>query len=227
VALPHPWQALLVFACVQIPLALWGKVLRRFIKTCGLLILPFIISLVFIRGFFTPGGTTLLQLGPFALTSAGLAVAFNFASRILLAMSAMILALFVTRPDHIAQALAEAGLPRQLAYIFVTTLQLIPRFQEKAQTILDAQQARGLEVEGNLLHRAKILFPLVTPLILGSILDIDERAMALEARAFNHAGEKSHFVDLMDSRRQATLRWALALATGGLIVWRLWAVLAA
>jgi hypothetical protein len=31
----------------------------------------------------------------------------------------------------------------------------------------------------------------------------------------------------MDSRRQATLRWALALATGGLIVWRLWAVLAA
>jgi energy-coupling factor transport system permease protein len=106
-------------------------------------------------------------------------------------------------------ALIERGLPRSIAYIILTSLQIIPRFQGKAQLILDAQHARGLDTEGTLIHRTRMLVPLIAPLILSSLLDLDERAIALEARAFNRSGPKTSLISLEDSPLQGIARWSL------------------
>jgi energy-coupling factor transport system permease protein len=130
--------------------------------------------------------------------------------------------MFFTRPDHLMQALTDSGLPHQLGYVVVTTMQLIPRFQSKAQKIISAQQSRGLETGGSLLHRARMLLPLVAPLILGSIIDIEERAIALEARAFAREGERTSLYSLHDSRAQTTLRYGLLAFMLILPVLRVW-----
>jgi energy-coupling factor transport system permease protein len=120
-------------------------------------------------------------------------------------------------------SLSQRGVPKSLTYIILATLQLIPRFQDKATTILDAQRARGLETEGSLLQRARALLPMVKPLVLGSILDIEERAIALEARAFGRSGPKTSLLVLADSSVQAAMRWLLLVAAVAVVAARfLW-----
>ena len=129
-----------------------------------------------------------------------------------------------TRPDQLMLALTNAGLPGSLAYIVLTAIQIFPRFQERAQVILEAQQARGLEINVNIFKRIRLLVPLLGPLVLSSIVDVEERAMALEARAFSRAGKKTSLLVLKDSGWQRTTRWCLVLLMIALIGFRVWQV---
>ena len=49
-------------------------------------------------------------------------------------------------------------------------------------TITDAQRSRGLETEGSLLTRAKAFLPLISPVVMSSLINTRERAVALEVR---------------------------------------------
>lgn len=211
-ALPNTWLVAAYYFVILLPIAIWGQLGKRFMATCAKIIWPFVLSLFPIQGFFGNGTTILYQVGKFSLKLEGILIAADYSVRILLGIGAAMILMFVTRPDHLMQGLTERGFSHKLGYIVVTTLQIIPRFQDKAQMILNAQRSRGMETEGPVIHRARMLFPLISPLILGSIIDIDERAIALEARAFNHPGIKTNLSILVDSGRQKTLRRILLLA---------------
>ena len=49
---------------------------------------------------------------------------------------------------------------------------MVPRMQSRANSILEAQQARGLRIEGSLARRVKALIPLIGPVLLGSLIII-------------------------------------------------------
>ena len=134
--LPNLWLVLGVFVVGLVPLAAWGKVFKPFLKSSTLLIWPFALSLFLIQGFFTPGENILLTIGPLALKAEGIWLAAKFTARILVWLGAATLLMIVTRPDMLMLALIERGLPRQIAYIILTSLQIVPRFQGKAQVIL-------------------------------------------------------------------------------------------
>ncbi|MEJ2568971.1 MAG: energy-coupling factor transporter transmembrane component T [Anaerolineales bacterium] len=153
--LSNVWWLLALYAVGLLPLAFWGQVFRPFIKSNALLIWPFALSLFLIQGFFARGTHVLLQLGPLSLKEEGLWLAAHFTARLLVWLGAAVLMMIVTRPDKLMLALIERGMPRQIAYIILAALQIIPRFQDKAQGILDAQRSRGLETEGSLIHRMR------------------------------------------------------------------------
>jgi energy-coupling factor transport system permease protein len=205
----YPW-VLGFYGIVLLPLAGLGKILRPFLRTSLLIIWPFALSLFIIQGLFTPG-EILVQWGILSVKREGLLIAARYSARLLVWLGAVLHLMLVTRPDRLMLALTEIGLPRQIAYIVLSALQIIPRFQGRAQVILDAQRSRGLETEGNLLHRLRMLLPLVAPLILSSILELDERAIALEARGFSRQGIRTSYVRLIDSRPQKLLRWCLLI----------------
>jgi len=215
--LPNLWWLLALYILGLLPLAACGRVFQPFLKSNALLIWPFALSLFLIQGFFAHGEHVLLQLGPLSLKEEGLWLAAHFTVRLLVWLGAATLMMIVTRPDKLMLALIERGMPRQIAYIILTALQIIPRFQDKAQGILDAQRSRGLETEGSLIHRLRMLVPLVAPLILGSILELDERAIALEARAFSRHGPRTSLTELADSKSQSVLRWVCLLVMLALI----------
>jgi energy-coupling factor transport system permease protein len=209
--LPSIGLVLGIYVLGLIPLAIWGNVLKSFLKSSTYLIWPFALSLFLIQGFFTPGEHVLLQVGPLGLKAEGVWLAAKFTARILVWLGSATLLMIVTRPDRLMLALSERGLPRQIAYIVLTSLQIIPRFQAKAQIILDAQRSRGVETEGTIIHRLRMLIPLVVPLILSSILELEERAIALEARAFNRQGPRTSLTILNDTPLQTTFRWIIFL----------------
>ncbi len=211
---------LAVYVLILIPLAAWGRVLPSFLRTCARVVWPFALSLFPIQGFFAQGTHVLLTLGPFSLKAEGLWIAAILTSRLLVGLGAATLLMLTTRPDHLMQSLVQRGLPGQLAYIVVTALQIIPGFQARAQSILDSQRSRGLETEGGLVRRVRALAPLVSPLLLGSLMDLEERAIALEARAFSRQGKKTSWTELRDGRAEPAARILLVVLMLGLIVLR-------
>jgi len=221
-ALPGLDWLLAAYFFLLLPLAGWGQVTAPFLRSSWAVITPFVISLSLIQGFFTGGETVLFSLGRFAFTFEGWLAGLTVAARILVALGGALLLTLTTRPDALMQALTQRGLPNSLAYIVLSSIQIFPRFQDRAQLILQAQQARGLETGGNLVRRLKLLVPLSGPLILSSIVDVEERAMALEARGFSRPGRKTSLLVLRDSQAQRLLRFVLLLLGLGLITLRVW-----
>jgi energy-coupling factor transport system permease protein len=224
-ALPTTALILLVFPVVLVPLAALARRLGAFLLTCLRLMWPFVLSLVLIQGFFTGGPTVLLRIGPLRFTLEGLQLALRFSSRLLIGLGAATLLMMIVRPDELMRGLVEHGLPNQIAYIIAAALQIVPTFQVRARAILDAQRSRGLETEGPITVRVRALAPLVGPLILSSLMEIEERAIALEARAFNRPGRRTSMVSLRDSKLQSAARWlmlllGLTVVAARLVAWR-------
>lgn len=221
-ALPGPWGPYAVFILLVAPLAAWAKVLPQLLSSALKIALPFAISVFLIQGLFWTNGTPVLELGPLSFKREGLLFAVQSTGRILTVVSSFLLLTLTVRPDTLMIALDQRGAPKAVTYIVLATIQIVPRFRAKANTILDAQRARGLETEGGVGRRVKALLPLVVPLVLSSIIDIEERAMSLEARAFARHGPKTSLLILRDSGRQRLARWLLVLAMAGAVAAGIW-----
>ena len=224
--LPGIWLTYAVFGLFIVPLAALAGILPSFLRAVFKTALPIVISLFLVQGLFWPGGTPILELGPLSVKQEGIEFAIRSTGRLLTVVSSFLLLTFTTRPDGLMLALRERGFPKSIAYITLATLQIVPRFQAKANTILDAQRSRGLETEGNLWVRSKALLPLIQPLMLGSIVDIEERAIALEVRAFGRNGPKTSLLVLHDTTFQRVIRWLLLLGALGVAGWRIYLWLA-
>ena len=123
------------------------------LRTALKIALPFAISVFLIQGLFWTNGTPVVHLGPLSLKAEGLLFAVQSTGRILAVVGSFLLLSLTTRPDALMIALDQRGAPKALTYIVLATIQIAPRFQAKANTILDAQRARGLETEGSVGRR--------------------------------------------------------------------------
>jgi len=221
-----PWPGTYVlFIALILPLALAGRILKPFLVALFKLITPFAVPMILIQGLFWTGGTPVIGEGPLSLKAEGLLFSAASIGRILILASSFLLLSLSTRTDILMRDLVQRGLPNQLLYIVVTSLQILPRLQARARTILDAQRSRGLETEGNLFHRLRAVVPLVGPLLLSSLIDVEERALALEGRAFNRPGPRTSLIEISDTRREALARIGLSVATVVIFVIRIaWAL---
>jgi energy-coupling factor transport system permease protein len=90
-----------------------------------------------------------------------------------------------TSPDHLGLALEQSHIPYEFCFAFTTAVRFVPVLAEEAQTIMDAQKARGLELEkGNFLKRIRNYIPILIPLIISAIRRSLELAEAMESRAW-------------------------------------------
>lgn len=170
-------------------------------------------SILIVNAFFYPGATErLVELGPFVLTREGLAFGLISAGRILVAFLASVLFLFTTLADDLLEALVARGASHRIAFVILSAVQLVPRMQTRAASILDAQQARGLAIEGSFGRRVRALVPLIGPVLLGSLIDVRERTFALEARGFGARPGRTAYRLVADPASDRWLRPALLLA---------------
>ncbi len=220
---PGYWLPTVLFAGVLLPLALRGSVARPLFSRSLKLLAPLVFMLFFVHGFFSPqAATPLFHLGPLTFSREGGRYAYLVASRLLVIISASMLFLLTTHPARLMAALSQRGLPPALAYIISSSLQIIPHMQASARAIMEAQRARGLETEGSLLRRARALPPLLAPLVLGALAEAEDRAIALEARAFRAPGHKTIWRSPPDSVAERGLRRGLLLLTLALLGVNLW-----
>ena len=220
---PWYWTALALVFVVVIPLSFVGKVQREYFWTALRLLVPVAGFIFVMQALFLPLGTReIFRWWIFHPTYESLAQGFLTAIRIFAMVSAFILFLLSTHPSELMSDLTRRGLPGQFAYVIVSTLQIIPQMQAKAQTIIAAQRSRGLDTEGSYTKRVGALIPLVGPLVFGSLVEVEERAIAIEARGFTSTRRKTFLREIPDTATDKILRWVLVGLVFMVIVAKLW-----
>jgi energy-coupling factor transport system permease protein len=111
-----------------------------------------------------------------------------------------------TSPDHLGLALEQTRMPYEFCFAFTTAVRFVPVLAEEAQTIMDAQKARGLELErGNFLKRIRNYIPILIPLIVSAIRRSLELAEAMESRAWGAAKKRTNLYVLKMHRNDFVL----------------------
>jgi energy-coupling factor transport system permease protein len=214
------WPLVIVVVAVIVPAVIAG-VLPTLLRFSLLFSLPIALSALLINLFFFPGGqTVLLQIGPITATAEGLAFAIEILARIAAISGAVTLFYLTTKPSEIVLDLERRGVPPQLAFVANASVQTVPAMAERASAIVAAQRARGLDTEGSLIKRFRGIVPIVGPVMLGSINEVEERSMTLEARAFTRPGRRSLLWSPPDAGWQRLVRWLLFIGIVGLILAR-------
>jgi energy-coupling factor transport system permease protein len=211
------WVCAVLLAALAVVAATSG-LLRPLI---GTLRIPAVLiaSILIVNTFFFPGAQDIVaRLGPVALSWDGIAFGVVSAARILVAFVASILFLFSTLADDLLEALVARGVSHRLAFVVLSAVQLVPRLQDRATSILDAQQARGLSIAGSFLARTRALVPLVGPILLGSLIDVRERTFALEARGFGAVAGRTAYRVVEDPPVDRWLRLGILAAIVGTLV---------
>jgi energy-coupling factor transport system permease protein len=212
--------AVIVAVAVIIP-ALMAGILPRLLRTALLLSLPIAISVLIINVLFYPAGREVLfQLGPIRATAEGLAFALETLARIGAISGAITLFYLTTPAAELVLDLERRGVPARLAFVAIASVQTVPAMVERAAAITAAQRARGLDTEGSAWKRVRGVVPLAGPVLLGSIAEIEERTMSLEARGFTRPGRRTLLWSPPDSGAQQVGRWALLALVPTVIVVR-------
>jgi energy-coupling factor transport system permease protein len=215
-----------VLVGLSLGLAKLAGVLRRLIGFVLVFSLPIAVSALLVNLFLRGGERVLFQLGPIAATAEGLALAIEILVRLAAISSAVTLFYLTTRPAELVLDLEARGVPPRLAFVAHSSVQTVPAMAERASQIIAAQRARGLDTEGSLRRRLRGVVPIAGSVILGAIAEVEERSMALEARAFTRPGRRSLLWHPPDSMTQRAARWLMVLGLVSLIVVRATGMLA-
>ncbi len=208
----------LLFLVFVLPGAAIGRVLARVVAISTAVTLPLAIAVGLVSVFTRPGATVIFELGPFDATLEGLDFAARIALRLFVMAAALTLFGLTTAPRSFIADLERRGFPPRLAFAIGAALDAVPAMAERARMVRDAQQARGLDLESGALRRVAGLLPLVGPVVLGAIEEVEARSLALEARAFGQTGRRHLLWAPADSAPQRAARWLLMVALMAAIV---------
>jgi len=180
----------------------WLRSLRGAAFLAGFI---FIVNLA--SNFFTSG---------YVLTAAAVETSAAMTLRFVVLVESFSVFFLTTSPDHLGLALEQTRVPYEFAFAFTTAVRFVPVLAEEAQTIMDAQKARGLELEkGGILKRIRNYVPVLIPLIVSAIRRSLELAEAMESRAWGATKKRTNLYMLRLHRGDFAL---LAITVGVLVV---------
>jgi energy-coupling factor transport system permease protein len=169
---------LIVLFLIQVPFVLLAGVRREWLRSMrGAAFLAVVIFLTnFIFQFIGANYT---------VTPKNVESATALTLRFIVLVESFSVFFLTTSPDHLGLALEQTHVPYEFVFAFTTAVRFVPVLAEEAQTIMDAQKARGLELErGNFLKRIRNYIPILIPLIVSAIRRSLELAEAMESRAW-------------------------------------------
>ena len=179
----------LAFIISKIPLKMMGKSLKP--------IVPIVIFTAVLNLFFIRTGDVLWQWRFIKLTREGLNTSVFMVIRIVCLICGTSLLTYTTSPIDLTDAIERLMSPlkkikvpvHELAMMMTIALRFIPTLIEETDKIMNAQKARGADMEtGGIIQKAKALIPILIPLFVASFRHAEELALAMECRCY-HGGE--------------------------------------
>ena len=175
-----------MYKVAKIPVKMIGKSLKP--------ILPIVLFTAVLNLFFVSGeGDPLVQFWFLTIYAEGVRYAVLMAVRVMALIAGTSLLTYTTSPivltDAIEQLLKPLGklhFPvHELAMMMSIALRFIPTLIEETDKIMNAQKARGAQLDtGKMTDRVKALVPVLIPLFISAFRRADELAMAMECRCY-------------------------------------------
>ena len=200
---------LIVLFLMPIPFVLLAGVQKEWLRSLrgAAFLAAFIFIVNIASNFFTSG---------YVLTAAAVETSAAMTLRFVVLVESFSVFFLTTSPDHLGLALEQTHVPYEFAFAFTTAVRFVPVLAEEAQTIMDAQKARGLELEkGGFLKRIRNYVPVLIPLIVSAIRRSLELAEAMESRAWGATKKRTNLYALVLHKGDFAL---LALTVGILVV---------
>jgi energy-coupling factor transport system permease protein len=200
---------LIVLFLLPIPFVVLAGVRKEWLRSLrgAAFLAGFIFIVNIASNFFTSG---------YVLTAAAVETSAAMTLRFVVLVESFSVFFLTTSPDHLGLALEQTRVPYEFAFAFTTAVRFVPVLAEEAQTIMDAQKARGLELEkGGILKRIRNYVPVLIPLIVSAIRRSLELAEAMESRAWGATKKRTNLYALKLHRGDFAL---LAITIGVLVV---------
>lgn len=210
-----------IMSVSKIPLKMYLKNVKA--------ILPIIILTALLNMFYTADGNVLFSWWIVTLTVGGITRALFMALRIILLILASAVLSYTTSPTSLTGAIESLLKPLSLiglknavhtmAMTMTIALRFIPTLIEETGKIMNAQKARGADLEsGNLIKRIKALLPILIPLLISSVRRAYELAEAMECRCYNGGEGRTKYRVMKYSKRDFVTLVLTCLVLAGLIV---------
>lgn len=143
---------------------------------------------------YIKGDTVLCEFWIFTITAEGLWQSAFIAVRLVLIIIISSMLTYTTSPTDLTAAIERLLGPlkiikvpvHELAMMMTIALRFIPTLLEETEKIMNAQKARGADMEsGGIIQRAKALIPILIPLFISSFRRAFELATAMDCRCYS------------------------------------------
>jgi energy-coupling factor transport system permease protein len=196
---------LFILFFIQIPIVLVAGVEKEWIRTMkgSAFFAIMIFSMNLLSMYFYGGYDSFVSI---------LERSFTMTIRFIVLIQSFSVFFLTTSPDLLGLALEQSRVPYELCFAFTTAVRFVPVLADEAQTIMDAQRARGLELEGgNFVRRIKNYIPILIPLIVNAIRRSLELAETMESRAWGSSVKRTNLYVLKMTRKDIYLILAALL----------------
>lgn len=191
---------------------------------------PIVIILLFtavLNIFYTQGGDTWLEWKFIKITEKGVFTAIFTMVRIVSLVIISSLLTYTTTPTMLTDAIERVLSPLKifkikvhtLAMMMTLALRFIPTLIEEIDRIMNAQKARGADLEtGGIVQRAKALVPIFVPLMVSAFRRAYELAFAMTCRCYTGGEGRTRMKQMKLGVLDFFALFACIAITAGIIV---------
>ncbi len=190
------------------------------VRAALFIMIPIWLLLLVLQGIFGDGDRVSAPWGG-TLSASGLVWAFSQGSRLALITTASLTFAASFNPHRFLQASIDRGWPFAPAYLLVATLDAARTLGEQARRLREAQRTRGVRVSGSIAVRIGALPALIFPLLLASLTEADDRALALETRGMMLTSHRYAIDPPRDSAFDRVTRWVSLIMVVAALYWRI------
>ena len=210
-----------IFIALSLAVLASGRLLKRVVPLIAFSF-TILITIFLIHGLFNQSNRNILfSIGPLHFYREGLLYALHIGCNVLNMLLSFAILVLSAKPSELGEELEKRGFSRRMGYIITSVFQIVPQMTGTMNTITDAQRSRGLETEGSLLTRAKAFLPLISPVVMSSLINTRERAVALEVRGFAAKQKKTYLADRTPHRGDTPITVGLLAMIAAALLWRI------
>lgn len=215
----------LTAAVTALIVAFSGVPVKMYLKSLKVIIV--IVIFTSVLNLFYGTGEPIWQWGILKLTVDGINRAIFVTVRIICLILASSSLTFTTSPTDLTDAIERLMKPlkvfhikvHEIAMMMTIALRFIPTLLEETDKIMQAQKARGADMDsGNLLQRVKALIPVLIPLFVSSFRRAYELAMAMECRCYQGGEGRTRMKILHMKKRDYIMIFATVAVLTGVVL---------
>ncbi len=220
------YVSLLMMTIVSLLIVLMTRIkFRMYLKSMKVIL--FVIIFTGLINVFYGSGEVLWEWQFIRITWGGIHNAIFVIIRIITLVMVSSVLTFTTSPSDLTDAIERLLKPlkifhvkvHEIAMMMTIALRFIPVLLEETDKIMNAQKARGADMEsGGIIRRVKALMPVLIPLFVSSFRRANDLAMAMECRCYNGGNGRTRMKVLHFSWRDLAAAIFLLLTFAGVIV---------
>lgn len=193
----------------------------------GLKAIMFIILFTSVLNMFYGSGEPIWQWGFLKITLNGISNAVFISIRIVALIFISCVLTYTTSPTDLTDALERLMKPltvfhikvHEIAMMMTIALRFVPTLLEETDKIMNAQKARGANMDsGGLIKRVKAMTPVLVPLLVSSFNRAYELAVAMECRCYRGGAGRTRMKVLKAETKDAVAVAVSVFVLAGVIV---------